>query len=200
MMLPDFLARQLAAHAIGLRCSPTVTRSVPSLLNESSTPPSNVPRQRHVSALTSCLSTASFFADLHQAGFVSGGFGPAHIGAATRPIGENAACSARAPLRDGTAVRWNRLKIATNVVGVICSPEPREPLVILSQRKQRQYVLMGRSGYQKRSAWDLVQLRAWTGPIEKMSHCGESPIWHHTAERQAEFCCTRHPLSDCNLS
>ena len=35
------------------------------------------------------------------------------------------------PLRDGAAVRWSRLKIATNVVGVICSPEPREPLVRL---------------------------------------------------------------------
>jgi hypothetical protein len=38
-----------------------------------------------------------------------------------------------------------------------------------------------------KSAWDLVQLRAWTGPIEKMPRRGEGPIWHHTAERQAEF-------------
>ena len=30
-------------------------------------------------------------------------------------------------LRDGAAGRWSRLKIATNVVGVICSPDPREP-------------------------------------------------------------------------
>ena len=30
-------------------------------------------------------------------------------------------------LRDGAAGRWSRLKIATNVVGVICSPEPRAP-------------------------------------------------------------------------
>jgi len=64
------------------------------------------------------------------------------------------------PLRDGAAVRWSRLKIATNVVGVICSPEPREPLIRLSQRKLWYCVLMGRSGYQQRSAWDLVQLRA----------------------------------------
>jgi hypothetical protein len=42
MMLSDFLARQLAAHAIGLRYSLTVTRSVLSFLNESSAPPSNV--------------------------------------------------------------------------------------------------------------------------------------------------------------
>ena len=160
-----------------------------------------VPRQRRVSTLTSCLSTASFFADLHHGGVcLGGGFGLAHIGTATRPIGENAACSARAPLRDGAAVRWSRLKIATNVVGVICSSEPRQPLVRLSQRKQRQCVLMGRSGYQQRSAWDLVQLRAWTGPMEKMPHRGEGPIWHHTAERQAEFCCIRHPPSHCNLS
>src|ERR1700722_20391894 len=60
LMIPDFLARQLAAHATGLRCSLTATRSVPSLLNESTTPPSNVPRQRRVSTLTSYLSTASF--------------------------------------------------------------------------------------------------------------------------------------------
>jgi hypothetical protein len=31
------------------------------------------------------------------------------------------------PLRDSAAVRWSKLKIATNVVGVICSSEPREP-------------------------------------------------------------------------
>jgi hypothetical protein len=36
------------------------------------------------------------------------------------------------PLRDGAAVRWSRLKIATNVVGVICSSEPRKPPVRLS--------------------------------------------------------------------
>jgi hypothetical protein len=54
------------------------------------------------------------------------GVGPAHIGTATRPMGENAACSAlEPPLRDGAAGRWSRLKIATNVVGVIYSPEPR---------------------------------------------------------------------------
>jgi hypothetical protein len=30
-------------------------------------------------------------------------------------------------LRDGAVGRWSRLKIATNVVGVICLPEPRKP-------------------------------------------------------------------------
>jgi hypothetical protein len=61
--------------------------------------------------------------------------GPAYISTAIRPIGENTACSAQAPLRDGVAVHWSRLKIANNVVGVICSSKPRQPLVILSQRK-----------------------------------------------------------------
>ena len=51
------------------------------------------------------------------------------------------------PLRDGAAVRWSRLKITTNVVGVICSLEPCKALVRLSQSKQRQCVLIGRSGY-----------------------------------------------------
>jgi hypothetical protein len=93
------------------------------------------------------------------------------------------------PLGDGAAVRWSRFKIATNVVGRhLLTPEPRQPPgSVLSQRKQRQCVLMGRSGYQQRSAWDLIQLRAWTGPMEKMSHRGEGPIWRRTAERQAEF-------------
>jgi hypothetical protein len=36
-----------------------------------------------------------------------------------------------------------------------------------------------------KSAWDLVQLRAWTESMEKMPRRGEGPIWHHTAERQA---------------
>jgi hypothetical protein len=36
--------------------------------------------------------------------------------------------------------------------------------------------------------------------MEKMPHCSKSLIWHYTAERQAEFCCIRHPLSDWNLS
>jgi len=87
--------------------------------------------------LTGCLSTASFTADLHHGGVYLGGrLGPAHIGTATKPIGKNAACSApKPPLRDGAAVRWSRLEIAINVVSVICSSKPREPLVRLSQRK-----------------------------------------------------------------
>jgi hypothetical protein len=73
-------------------------------------------------------------ADLHHDGFyLGGGFGPAHIGTAIRPIGE-------------MPHTQPRLKTATNVVGVICSSEPHQPLVVLSQRKQRQCVLIGRSG------------------------------------------------------
>jgi hypothetical protein len=49
------------------------TRSVPGLLNESSTPPSNVFHDNAASTLTSCLSTASFFTDLHHGGFCLGG-------------------------------------------------------------------------------------------------------------------------------
>jgi hypothetical protein len=66
MTLPDFLARQLATYAMGLRCSLTVTRSVPSILNESSL--QRVPRRRRVSSLTDYLGAASFFADLHHGG------------------------------------------------------------------------------------------------------------------------------------
>jgi hypothetical protein len=56
---------------------------------------------------------------------VEGGFGPAYISTVIRLIGKDAARSP--PLRDGVAGHWSRLKIATNVVGVIYSPEPREP-------------------------------------------------------------------------
>jgi hypothetical protein len=42
MILPDFLARQLAVYAISFRYSLTAIRSVPSLLSESSASPSNV--------------------------------------------------------------------------------------------------------------------------------------------------------------
>jgi hypothetical protein len=125
-----------------------------------------VPPQRRVSTLTSCLSTPSFFTDLHHGRFrdSGGGFGPAHIGTATGLIGENAAYSARAPARRR---RSSSLEQAQNSYQRgPASPAHQShvsPLVRLSQRKQRQCVLMGRSGYQQRSAWDLIQLRSWTG-------------------------------------
>jgi hypothetical protein len=43
--------------------------------------------------------------------------------AATRANGENAARSARAPLKNGAAVGGSRLKIATDVAGMLGSSE-----------------------------------------------------------------------------
>jgi hypothetical protein len=60
--------------------------------------------------------------------------------------GENAARSARAPLKDDAAVRRSRLNIATDVVGIL-GP----------------FVLIGGKGDQQRSAWDLVQRRTRRG-------------------------------------
>jgi hypothetical protein len=77
-----------------------------------------VPRQRHVSMLTSCLSTASFFADLHH-----GGFGPrgrvwtgAYWHCDKADWRKCCMPSSERPLGDGVAVHWSRLNIATNVV------------------------------------------------------------------------------------
>jgi hypothetical protein len=74
--------------------------------------------------------------------------------------GENAAPSARAC--------WSRLKIATDVIGVIGPSVPRRPQVFWSQSMRRPLVLVGcSSGYQQRSAWDLVQLRVRLGQWRK---------------------------------
>jgi hypothetical protein len=73
--------------------------------------PSSRGRQRHVSTLTGCLTTA----DLHRSWVERGPW----IGACwlcDKANGENAACSARA--------HWSRLKIATDVVSVIESAVP----------------------------------------------------------------------------
>jgi hypothetical protein len=48
---------------------------------------------------------------------------------------------------------------------------------------QPPFVLGGRSGYQRRSTWGLVQLESATGSMEKMSHLSDGQIWHRTAER-----------------
>src|SRR5256885_15349499 len=95
-----------------------------------------VPRQRRVSTLTSCLSTASFYADLHHGrGLVSGE--GVWTGAYWHCDKANwRKCrmpSPEPPLRDGAAVRWSRFKIATNVgSGVTCSPPSHvSPLVRL---------------------------------------------------------------------
>jgi hypothetical protein len=136
-------------------------RSVPSLLNESCTTLQRVPRRRRVNALTGYLSTASFFADLYHGGFFSPGQGLDRRILALRQnqLGKMPHAQPGSRLETAQQVHWSRLKIVTNVVGVICSSKPRQPLVVLSQRKQRRCVLMGRSGYQDRLAWDLVQLR-----------------------------------------
>jgi len=99
MALSDF-SSSLATHVIGLRCSLTMTRSVPSLLNEPCTPPSNVFHDDAASARWPATSALPRSLPISTtAGFVSGGrFGPAHIDTATKPIGENAACLARARL------------------------------------------------------------------------------------------------------
>src|SRR5947208_2308194 len=90
-----------------------------------------VPRQRRVSTLTSCLSTASFFADLHHGGVWAPGEG---VGTGAYWHCDKAnwrKCrmpSPEPPLGDGAAVRWSRFKIATNVVGRhLLTPEPRQP-------------------------------------------------------------------------
>jgi len=95
-MIPDF---QLAAHATGFWCSPTVTRSVPSLLNEPSTPPSNSfhdnaapARWLAASALPHSLPIST------TAGFVSGEVLGWHTSTLQQgQLGKNAACSSSSP-------------------------------------------------------------------------------------------------------
>jgi hypothetical protein len=105
---------------------------VPSLLSQR-IQHTSLQRQCHVvSTLTSCLSTVSFSADLHHGGFCLGGSGEGldRCILALRQGQLEKMLHAQAPeplLRDGAAGRWSRLKIATNVVGVICSPRPRGP-------------------------------------------------------------------------
>lgn len=45
-----------------------------------------------------------------------------------------------------------------------------------------------------------VPAESATGPMEKMPHRGDVQVQHHTAERRARSCSTRHPLSDFELS
>ena len=58
--------------------------------------------------------------------------------AATRANGENAARSARAPLKNGAAVRGSRLKIATDVTGMLESSK--------ASAKMGPFVLIGGNG------------------------------------------------------
>ena len=91
--------------------------------------------------LTSYLSTAPFSADLHHGGFYLGG---SREGLNRRILALRQGQLEKMPhaepppdplLRDGVAGRWSRLEIATNVVGVICSPESREPPAPFEQKK-----------------------------------------------------------------
>jgi hypothetical protein len=132
-----------------------------SLLNESTTPPllTHRGRPRRVSTLTGRLTTASSFIGLHHGCCWSGRVLDGRLLRCDKANGENAASSARA--------RWSRLKIATDVVGVIELSVPRRPQVFWSQSMQRPFVLGSCDGYQQRSAWDLVQLRVRLGQWRK---------------------------------
>jgi len=58
--------------------------------------------------------------------------------AAARPMEKNAARSAHAPLKNGAAVRGSRLKIATDVTGMLGSSE--------APAKMGPFVLIGGNG------------------------------------------------------
>src|SRR5271156_1527076 len=69
-------------------------------------------------------------------GLVKGVIGLGADCAATWPMKKKAARSARTPLKDGAAVRESRLKIATDVAGVLGSseaPAKREPFVLIGE-------------------------------------------------------------------
>ena len=92
---------------------------------------------------------------------------------------ENAACPARSPLEDSATVHRSRLKIATDMVGIIGSPMPRQPRSF-GVRKPHLFALISRGGYQQRSAWTLSgRERNWANG--KIPHHGRWHIWHHTA-------------------
>jgi hypothetical protein len=186
---------------MGLGCSLTVTRSVPSLLNEPCTLPSNVFHDDAASARWPATSALPRSLQISTtAGFVSGGrFGPAHISTATKPIGENAACSARAPLRDGAA---GSLEQAQNNY-----QRGRRHLLIQATSAPGRFKPKEAAAVRSNGPWIPTEVgvgpcpaESLTGPMEKMSHRGEGPIWHHTAERRAESCCVRHPPSHPTLS
>jgi hypothetical protein len=58
---------------------------------------------------------------------------------------------------------------------------PCRPPFVWSQRKSRPFALIGRSGYQQKSPWDLVQLRAQLGLWRKCLTLVDGYIWHHIA-------------------
>jgi hypothetical protein len=177
----------------GLRCR--TPRYPPSLLNESTTPPylptwSTRPRQHvdrppHRCAPHHCLIFCRSPPWVVLVGKVSG---PGTYCAATKTNGENAASSARA--------RWSRLKAATDVVGVIESSRVGHRS-LGSKSKQRPLVLVGRSGYQQRSAWDLVQLRMRLGQWRKCltAVTVRFGVVPRSARLDSAACCVRHAPS-----
>jgi hypothetical protein len=90
--------------------------------------------------------------------------------------GENAARSARAPLKNGAAVRRSRLKIATDVAGMLGSSKaPAKRAVCSHWREWRLTALSVGPG----SAESTI------GPIEKMPHRDNTQVRLHTAVHRA---------------
>jgi hypothetical protein len=90
-----------------------------SFVHQSTTPPpvSTMVDQGRVTTAPSCCRSPPLL------GLVKGVIGLGADCAATRANGENAARSARAPLKNGAAVRGSRLKITTDVAGIFGSSE-----------------------------------------------------------------------------
>src|SRR5271170_7020533 len=89
-------------------------------------------RHRCVTTTSSCRRSPP------RLGLVKGVIGLGANCAATRPMEKNAARSAHAPLKNGAAVRGSRLKIATDVAGMLRSSE--------ALAKTGPFVLIGGNG------------------------------------------------------
>src|SRR5271154_6108413 len=96
-----------------------------SFVHQSITPPvSTVVDQSRVSTLTGCVTTTSSCCrSPPRLGLVKGVIGLGADCAATRPMKKMLHAQPRAPLKNGAAVRGSRLKIATDVAGMLGSSE-----------------------------------------------------------------------------
>ena len=110
------------------------------------------------------------------AGLVSGGrFRPAHIGTATKPIEENAARSARAPLRGGAAGSLGRAQNSYQrgrrhlLIQATLASGRFEPKKAAAVRSNGPQWIPTEVGVEPCPAESL------TGPMEKMPHRGEGP-------------------------
>src|SRR2546423_15328869 len=103
-----------------------------SFVHQSITPPvSTVVDQGRVSALANCVTAASSCRrSPPRLDLIKGVIGLGVNCAATRPMEKNAARSAHAPLKNGAVVRGSRLKIATNVAGMLEVPAEMGPFVL----------------------------------------------------------------------